>query len=971
VLTQDNAETQLVNTPSSPPPSVTGLAPDYSGGYYGEPSTDTGGGYDPNNPSYGNQANSIGGPAALTAGEQQNLAPSYAGGYYGDQNEAAGGGYDPNAETIPTGPVPAEPPAESPFGPNAKNYDFSKMTPAEIAATGKLSANSPDAPISTTQPLPNRLKDYPTYIYGLSWHLLSDEQYNKVVETQSYTPANVLVASAGRYSSDNFPRNEFFNDDFYFDDLNMTTIIAPNDQSRNTNAIQMSFTLIEPYGFTLMERLLKAADAIKSKNYLDMPYLLQIDFYAMGEDGTIVGAINELRKNIPIKIIKLDVRVSTRGAEYKIDAVPYNHSAYDTSSVSTPANFEITASTVGEFFQSSNSEDILADQATALSQSQGRDAKATAPAPTPTNSQTQTSGKNRFASLGKAPSPGTAKSTTKPQANAIKYSSYKSYGTAINAWYKSLVDTNKIKFADVYKFQFPVDPKTGKSIGDFAFTDKLRSTPKETAMKSNQTPGDIAIMKKADLGKNQNTYDPSKAIFQVQSGTTIEKLLEYIIRNSDYIQDQMVVPEAYPDDASYKAAKEKIKDEPLRWFKIIPTVRLLDFDDVKKVWAREITYTVQGYKIYNIRSDLGPQGVQLNPVKNYNYIYTGQNDDVFDFDIQFNALYYNQVTAYRDSLAAVTPQGDSLVTDYQTQNAPNYSGQDPSKTLEYNAVMPLVMKPVVQNSKASATGGATTAKEVASVDMADSLMTNSQADMLNLKLKILGDPDYIKQDDVFYGPPLQGADVAVVPSTDPRLLPNNSSLVMDDGGLYVQVLFRTPVDIDETTGLMKFDSNYQHSVFSGLYQVLQVTSNFKNGEFTQDIDLVRLPRQQAFDYTNGTQNNSAKTARSESPMPGTSVAYNPDPVPSLLVSGGGTPASPASAADTTNNQTAGQDTPVAQAQDNPPPVVSQDTQALMNVNESAPTAVIDTQTEPQAIAPNFTPISIRGNQVPGQAAITG
>jgi hypothetical protein len=184
----------------------------------------------------------------------------------------------------------------------------------------------------STKPLPNRLHQYPTYIYGLSLHILSDEQYNKVVEQQTYTPANVLIASAGRYSS-SFPRNEFFNEDFYFDDCDITTVIAPNDTSRNTNAIEMKFTIIEPYGFTLVERLLRVADALKSKNYLDMPYLLQIDFFAMDDAGNIVGSINDLRKRIPIKIIKMDIRVSGKGAEYKIAAVPFNHSAYESTSV--------------------------------------------------------------------------------------------------------------------------------------------------------------------------------------------------------------------------------------------------------------------------------------------------------------------------------------------------------------------------------------------------------------------------------------------------------------------------------------------------------------------------------------------------------------------------------------------------------------------------------------------------------------
>jgi len=1103
VITQDNAETQLVNTPSSPPPSVTGLAPDYSGGYYGEQTEASGGG------STIATANNVPGPAALSASEQQNLAPSYAGGYYGDQNEASGGGFDPSAETITTGPVANEASvadtAPNPAADTTQNLNTAPNYNSPNAPSKPTTA-TPDT--NTNKPLPNRLKDYPSYIYGLSLHLLSDSDYNHTVETQTYTPKNVLVASAGRYSPDNFPRNQFFSEDFYFEDFSMTTVIAPNDLSRNTNAIEGSFTLIEPYGFTFVERLLLAAKDINAQNYLDMPYLIQIDFFAMGDDGSILGSIEDLRKRVPCKITNLEIRVTVKGAEYKITYVPFHHSAYDMSTCSTPANFEITASTVANFFQSV--EGTTADEVTALNAVRAEVQAANGSTPAPTNSATQTTGKNRFASIPTTPQPNTA--TAKPTPSTPPaYNKFSSYGSAINQWMQALVQYNKISVADVYRFEFPkttLDDGTTISIGDSLFTDQLRHTPKETSMKGNQTPGDIVAMKRADLGQtvggtvktttanptpattsatptytsgvvdqtyfikapgesdaayakrmrdyantqnaaikaatasatttnnaiagsydktyfikapgesdaayakrmqdyatqqnarlgvtttipapaapatpNVALYDPTKAIFQIQAGTTIDRLIDYIVRNSDYIQNQLIVPE----DPDYASKKEALKDKPLYWFKIIPTVRLLDFDVRKRVWAREITYSVIPYKIYNLRADIGPQGVQLYPVKYYNYLYTGQNDDVLDFDIKFNALYFNQVTAYRNSLTDVNPTAASNTTDNQTQNYPNYNGGGNAPTTttaassQYDAVMPLVMKPVVQNSRSNATGGASTAKETASVDLEASIMTNSQADMLNVKLKIIGDPDYIKQDDVFYRPPLEGFNVASKPSTDPRLTAGNSSLVMDKGGLYVQLLFRIPSDIDETTGFMKFNTNYKQSVFSGLYIVTKVSSHFTNGQFTQELELVRLVRQQAYDYVNG-QNNQTSDNRTPTAQitPGVTP---PTPVPTVEVAGGGPDPSTASAADSANNQTPGQDQQITQAigPDYSGGYYGDQTetsgggftpgqQDLMAVNETAPSAVITDQTEPQAIVPNFTPISIKGNQVPGQAAVTG
>ena len=811
----------------------------------------------------------------------------------------------------------------------------------------------------STKPLPNRLHQYSTYIYGLSLHILSDLQYNKVVEQQTYTPANVLIASAGRYSS-SFPRNEFFNEDFYFDDCDITTVIAPNDTSRNTNAIELKFTIIEPYGFTLVERLLRVADALKSKNYLDMPYLLQIDFFAMDDAGNIVGSINDLRKRIPIKIIKMDIRVSGKGAEYKITAVPFNHSAYESTSVTTPANFEITSSTVAEFFQSAAD----ADQFSQLLAAQNAQERETTNKNAPTPSTNANANRLSTANFAAGPIPTTARNAGKnPPPTKRTFTTVKSYGSAINDWYRALKESRKTSSNDIYKFEFLPDPDTGEDmIGSAQFIQKNINTPKDTPMKSNQNVNDQVTMARSDLGDTSTgIHDITKAIFQVQYGTTIEKLLEYVIRNSDYIQRQLIVPE----DPDYDRQKEAFKNKPLYWFKIVPIVRLLEFDKIKRLWAREITYTVQPYKVYNVRLDVGPQGVQLYPVKNYNYIYTGQNDDVFDFDINFNALYYNQVTAFRDNLGELNPSGDSYTQDYLVQNAPNYGGGEPPKSIDYNAVMPMVVKPIVQNSKAQATGGANTAKEVASVDLADSLMTNSQADMLRLTLKILGDPDYIKQDDIFYRPRLIGEEknLASQPNNDPRLLPNNGSLVMDGGGIYTQVLFRTPTDIDETTGLMKFDPNYKHSVFSGLYQVIKVVSRFSNGQFTQDVEMIRLPRQVAFDYVSNNQNNksSNRDESSQQTQPGLSPP-NPVPTPSTLISGGGSPASPADLADTATDQTAGGDQPAAEAANSEPPPAQADLRSpLARVRDTAPTQTIDVNTRPPQLGNDATDAQLAQN----------
>jgi hypothetical protein len=237
----------------------------------------------------------------------------------------------------------------------------------------------------------------------------------------------------------------------------------------------------------------------------------------------------------------------------------------------------------------------------------------------------------------------------------------------------------------------------------------------------------------------------------------------------------------------------------------------------------------------------------------------------------------------------------------------------------------------VYNAKARATGGSMSAKSVAAADLEDSLMTMSAADMLNVQLKILGDPQFLKQDDCFYSPAALTAGV----SSDPRLTPNGS-LRTDYSEIYVLLTFRTPIDLDENTGLMNFGPNYKTSVFSGLYRVLTVTSELSKGQFTQTLNLIRLPNQSAYDYANQLQEDNAQRQNDMIPSLLTTQTVNPVivqevPTPSILIS------SPESIDLQSAQQQLAGTTDV-------PSVVSQAQQNLINLNNNIQATPITAQT---------------------------
>ena len=81
------------------------------------------------------------------------------------------------------------------------------------------------------------------------------------------------------------------------------------------------------------------------------------------------------------------------------------------------------------------------------------------------------------------------------------------------------------------------------------------------------------------------------------------------------------------------------------------------------------------------------------------------------------------------------------------------------------------------------------------------------------------------------------------------------------------VLIRTPVDINQTTGLYDFGKSSKTAPvlqWSGLYQVINVTSKFSNGQFTQSLTGTRRANQELPDEATPTDtfstSNTSKTA---------------------------------------------------------------------------------------------------------------
>jgi hypothetical protein len=567
----------------------------------------------------------------------------------------------------------------------------------------------------------NPLDDYANYTYGITLFVGSAGSYSP-----GAVNGDVMVASGGIREG----RLPQFYEDFYFESFKLESVIGLNAQSRSSNVITVEFTIVEPFGISLMDRLLSVADSLGADNWHEMVFTLKVDFYGNSDDGEPVNPVAGQTKHFQTKIIGCDIKATSRGSEYRFTAIPFSHQAYTQNVGTTPATHEAHGETVKDIFESKG--------------------------------------------LG-------------------------SYAKFLNKHQTDLKEKGHQEHPDVY--EFVINDQIGKATIVTSELNSTRSTPMPNdESKTTKTPQAQQARKS---GKSV-PLEMQKQRVPINAGTSIIDAINLIVRNSTYISGQVK-----PGGGG---------DGRVNWFKITPKIKYGAYDKKRNTHQKTITYHVDPYVIYNTKYPDAPVG--LPPAnkwsKEYNYIYTGLNQQIIDFSIDFNTMFYTMMTTSREKLAKT----DVKPEDTESEKAEDKgSGQANGP----KSISPAQVHPVAATDASTSQQGTNNVENIAANDLYKSLMSSSRGDMINVKLKIAGDPDFVKQDDIFYGP---GAGAG-------------SSIATDTEEVYIKIFFKAPTDIDQDTGLMD-SSSYPDTVFSGIYRVLRVESLFERGQFTQTLDSIRL-----------------------------------------------------------------------------------------------------------------------------------
>jgi hypothetical protein len=316
------------------------------------------------------------------------------------------------------------------------------------------------------------------------------------------------------------------------------------------------------------------------------------------------------------------------------------------------------------------------------------------------------------------------------------------------------------------------------------------------------------------------------------SGKSMNDIISAVVRDSDYIGKIIKAFTKQGDPNTILDANGF-----LDYFIITPSVIYSDINNPKtnKPYCT-YTYTVEKYKIlYNMavpgtgRNIINAPAVKKFSLRNYNYFYTGLNVDVLDFKINLNNLFFEEKPKAMGNNQSA-PSSDSVKRN-NTENTV-YSPPD-ARLAEGNLTAPEYYTAEATTSQPgdsinSVSPEASGWRQI--VKTMHEKVANSVG-LISGELGIMGDPYYLTA---------SGSGNSLTKGSGLGQLTNQYEASVRAGQVLITVSFNNPSDIGKS-GFMQFNNNA--ILISGLYQVTQVKSTFKDGVFKQVLNILRVPGQ--------------------------------------------------------------------------------------------------------------------------------
>lgn len=663
------------------------------------------------------------------------------------------------------------------------------------------------------KPQPNILDKFASYTYSASVYLMTPDQYTKLVVSKKKTVNgyNLLFQSGGApnnvggakgtvgsqngsasqtkgTASPDAGRNPFFADDFYIDNISITNALPGKVTQAAHMVSEMKFTVVEPNGITLIDRLYQAVQDHVPKgadgniNYTAVQYLMVIRWYGYDQNGKLikVGANNGevstdpnavVEKFIPFLIRRINWGVSSKLVTYEFDCAPVGQMIAATTARGTiPYDIELSDKTVGGILGGNhtlNSVAGTADDTTAASE-----ANTTTPAP------------------GKANAAPTTKKVVKQGLMA-----------AMNDFQRQLVRDGIYEYPDEYSIVW--------ANGAEPIRDADVRLPGKKANISATSMAPPATKDASGLDPKKTSVDNTVRNFAVTAGQQLVQAIDLTIRNSSFIYKQasIIKPEESVDETGEEEPSNTAATQKLTWFQISMecTPKSDQYDKKRNDYAYKIKYIISPYNVPAFDSKYFPVAKFGGLHKSYKYWFTGQNKDVLDYQANFNHMYNMTVSGSEPNNSAAAKLRQKYTSSMQ--NIPKYNFQS--------------------GSTESRSGAEGEGNEVAA-NAAESLY--SPSDMGKTSLRIIGDPAWIQQGS-------QSAGVSAVNFNYKGFLPDGT-INFDSQQVMFEIAWQRPADYNLNTGLADpyKGSKNRTPIESVVYQAVKCVSEFKQGKFEQTIE---------------------------------------------------------------------------------------------------------------------------------------
>ena len=281
-----------------------------------------------------------------------------------------------------------------------------------------------------------------------------------------------------------------------------------------------------------------------------------------------------------------------------------------------------------------------------------------------------------------------------------------------------------------------------------------------------------------------------------------------------------------------------------KYFRIKTSVEpTKNFDEIRQTQAKIIKVVVEPYYIsaYNLATAGVHQDKKFQSyvAKEYNFIFTGDNVDILNLDINYKVAYFQ---ARLKDLEANDAREFSKSKDPISED----TGTPTNRDRAMGGQLPLHSDTTVSKSS----GAGKTGKSDARLEQFFDYLTNPRADMVLITMQILGDPAWLGQSQFIPATPTNSNGS----STDNNIdffrggkstniwNPDLKCFNYDVAEPVLNLTFKTPQDFNDKTGIYELSSSPQ-GVFSGLYKVVQIDNSFTDGQFTQTLTMVRFNNQ--------------------------------------------------------------------------------------------------------------------------------